>query len=234
MGHRYNEPWISRNEVFMKEQNQFFLKVFKQSGIAERYLSKLKLVDRILAYSCNRNLDRFLEEGDEVPGLKGWRSLETPGHAQSHISLFYKNEGLLIGGDLLLPKVSSNPLLEPPMEGKDRPRPQLQYNESLKRLLSIPIKTVLPGHGETVKNSHGLIRYRLKRQKERAFSILSYLKEKPMTSFEICARLFPSEYIKQLMLTMSETIGQLDYLEEIGEIKKEAINNVDYYSLSHS
>jgi hypothetical protein len=49
-------------------------------------------------------------------------------------------------------------------------------------------------------------------------TVCNWLKEEQLTVFEICKRLFPSVYKRELMLTISETVGQLDYLASIGEI----------------
>ncbi|MFP3454355.1 MBL fold metallo-hydrolase, partial [Bacillus sp. SIMBA_154] len=76
--------------------------------------------------------------------------METPGHAQSHLSFLDETTGDLIGGDLLLTTISSNPLMEAPDEGKERKKSLLQYKASLNRLLGLPIKTIHPGHGQLI------------------------------------------------------------------------------------
>ncbi|MGG4490165.1 MBL fold metallo-hydrolase [Metabacillus idriensis] len=219
IGHPYNAPWIMQDESFMTAQKEFFMKLFTEFGIDERLLPGLAKFDASMKYACKRNLTSCLREGDAVPGMEGWHVIETPGHAQTHIALYRAEDGLMAGGDHLLQHISANPLLEPPMDGGERPRPQVQFNESFHSLLKIPISSVLSGHGETVLKPHDLIRYRLKKQEERAFEVRGYIKEKPMTAFEACQRLFPHLYKRQMMLTMSETVGQLDYLEALGEIK---------------
>jgi hypothetical protein len=46
------------------------------------------------------------------------------------------------------------------------------------------------------------------------------IKEKhSMTALEVCEELFPQVFKKELALTLSETLGQLDYLEEEGYIE---------------
>lgn len=64
----------------------------------------------------------------------------------------------------------------------------------------------------------------MKKQAERAELVKGFLQEKPLTAFEVCKALFPTIYYKQLMLTMSETVGQLDYLEDKGQIKIDETN----------
>ncbi len=138
--------------------------------------------------------------------------IETPGHASTHISLYRERDGLLIGGDALIRHISSNPILEPPYEGEsERARPLLQYNQTLRRLSEMNLSRILSGHGEDIVNVKELIESRLQKQETRALKVLELLKEKPMTAFEICVKLFPVLYKEQLPLTLSETVGQLDF-----------------------
>ncbi|MCD7033263.1 MBL fold metallo-hydrolase [Metabacillus sp. GX 13764] len=218
IGHPYNQPWISNDALFKEKQTQFLKELFTELGISKNFTPSLAELDKTLLYSCSRSLTRAVREGDEIPGMKEYAVLETPGHAQSHLALYHKENASLIGGDLLLAKISANPLLEMPMEGGERPRPQLQFNESFRKILSYPVSAVYPGHGETIEEAHSLIRYRMKKQEERAEGVYRMLKEKPMTAFEVCRMLFPSLYSRQLMLTVSETAAQLDDLEHKGRI----------------
>ena len=166
-----------------------------------------------------RPLDRFLSEGDAVPGHEGWTVMETPGHAQSHIVLWHEQTGAMIGGDLVLEKVSSNPLIEPPLNPKmERSRSLLQYNHSLKRLLEMPIDIIYSGHGDEVRNVHSLIESRLAKQRDRAMKVLKMMDGGSRTIFELTRELFPTVYEKELGLTLSGTIGHTDYLVDQGLI----------------
>ncbi len=120
----------------------------------------------------------------------------------------------------MLAKISPNPLLEPPLPGMtERPKPQLQYNASLRKLEAYPISLVHSGHGPDFSGASQLIEKRLARQHERAMGVKQMLEEEGrLTVFDICKRLFPSAYQKELSLTISETVGQIDYLLELGEI----------------
>ena len=165
-------------------------------------------------------------DSDRILGLPGWTVLETPGHAQSHIVLHHEKNGALLGGDLLLGHISSNPLIEPPMEGGTRPKTLLQYNDSLRKIKELQLSLVYPGHGELITNVSALITERLHKQEKRAEQVLEMLKGKPMTAIEICRHLFPQVYKKEIALTLSETLGQLDYLEEEGYIKVDSSQKV--------
>ncbi|MBM7604528.1 glyoxylase-like metal-dependent hydrolase (beta-lactamase superfamily II) [Metabacillus crassostreae] len=230
-GHVFNSPWLVQDQQFMSKQAQFFERILVEFGVDQRFMPYVKRLNDMLVYSCHRELTGVLKEGDKIDGLDNWRVLETPGHAQSHIVLYDEKSRVLIGGDLLLKHISPNPLLEPSMiEGvNDRPKPQLQLNESLAKLLELPISLVYSGHGENIVEVNDLITYRLKKQAERAEQVRKFIAEKPLTAFEVSKVLFPTIYHKQLMLTMSETVGQLDYLQEIGQIRVDISKNQHMY-----
>ncbi|WP_053219322.1 hypothetical protein [Virgibacillus senegalensis] len=54
------------------------------------------------------------------------------------------------------------------------------------------------------------------------------------TAFQVCERLFPNHIEKEFGLTMSETIGQLDYLEACGHIQRMNINGLSKFKLEMS
>ncbi|BAQ11187.1 metallo-beta-lactamase superfamily domain protein [Bacillus sp. OxB-1] len=221
LGHAYNHPYLTRDEAFLKHHDEFYYDRMVEEGVPDDYLVAAKKMRGTLRYVGERPLDILLKEGDELPGHHGWTVLETLGHAQSHIALWEEETGKLIGGDLVLEKVSSNPIIEPPLDPKEgRPRSLLQYNQSLKRLLDLPIEVIYSGHGNEVRGVHDLIKTRFAKQHERAMNVWSMLSGGPRTVFELTRELFPTVYQKELGLTLSETIGQTDYLLEQGLIRE--------------
>lgn len=218
-GHPLNDRWLNRTEAFFSEYDQFFHRTFVEFGVPDKYLKFLNAMKRTLRFSCNRSLTGFLGERDRPLGLSNWEVIETPGHAQSHIGLYREKDGVFIGGDHLLAHISPNPLLEPPLSGEtDRPKPQLQYNHSLRKLLNFPIQLVYSGHGKDITNTNELIEKRLHRQHERALLVKKWLEIDTLTVFETCQKLFPTVYERELSLTLSETVAQLDYLVDLNEI----------------
>ena len=217
LGHTYNDLWLKRDDAFFKYHDAFYLERLIEEGVPEEYLFWVKRMKRSVVLMGDRPLDRLLAEGDALPGHEGWTVMETPGHAQSHLVFWNEQTGEMIGGDLVLEKVSSNPLIEPPLDPKmGRPRSLLQYNASLKRLLTLPVDIIYSGHGNEVRNIHALIENRLVKQRERAMKVLAMMDGGPRTIFELTKELFPAVYEKELGLTLSETIGQTDYLVDEG------------------
>ncbi|RSD27343.1 MBL fold metallo-hydrolase [Mesobacillus subterraneus] len=219
-GHPLNERWINRTPSFEQEHRKFYETFFLQTGIPEKYfVPSMKVMKKTLVFSCNRSLTGQLVEHDVPAALPGWRVIETPGHAQSHIVLLREKDGTMIAGDTILAGISPNPLLEPPLPGEtERPKPLVQYNASLKKLQKFPIGLVYTGHGTEITEVHTLIEKRIARQHDRAMQVRNMLSGREMTVFEICQLLFPSVYERELNLTISETVGQLDYLQSIDAV----------------
>lgn len=223
VGHPYTDLWLKRDADFMNFHDRFYLERLQEEGVPEQYFSWVEKMKRPIKLMGDRTLNRETNEGDDWHGHPGWKVLETLGHAQSHLALYNERTGEMIGGDLVLEKVSSNPLIEPPFNPSDeRPKSLLQYNDSLKRLLSMPIETIYSGHGNQVTDIHPLIESRLQKQHERAMKVHGMLVNESKTIYELTMELFPAVYLKELGLTLSETIGQTDYLLSKGLIKQTA------------
>lgn len=222
-------PWLEREDDFAPIYISFFEKFYYENGVPEEYIQKLKNSPAKMKEFPSFKITHKLKEGDGVPGHPEWRVIETPGHAQSHISLFRGEDGSLIGGDHLLYHISPNPIIEPVFSGTQRAMPLIQYRDSLQKLKEYPITRVLPGHGEFFSNTEEIIEKRLSQQEERAEKVFRILKEGPAHAFDISKELFPRQHKKQYALTMSETIGQLDFLSQEGRIHKKNSGGREIY-----
>lgn len=224
--------WITRDEQYLEQYVQFFIGFFTSCGVPDRYLSFIKKLEGSLSFAGKGKLTSTLKNGDFIPGHDHWQVIETKGHAQSHLSFFREEDGTFIGGDHLLHHISSNPLLEPPSNHQEsRPKPLLQYRSSLKKCLSLDIQTVLPGHGKIFSEVEKLINFRLQRQEKFARRVERLLKKERLTPFQVCRYLFPKQFAKQLDLTMSETIGQLDFLQAKGVVEQVIEDDKIFYRL---
>jgi len=224
LGHAYNDLWMKRDQDFFDYHDAFYMQRFIEEGVPEQYLHMVKKMKNTVVFMGEKPLDVVLSEGDELPGHPGWTVLETAGHAQSHLVFWNESTKTMIGGDHILANVSSNPLIEPPLDQNEaRPLSLLQYNESLKKILTLPVNKIYTGHGAEVYNAHVLIEGRLRKQHERAMKVLTMMENGPKTVFGLTQELFPKVYERELGLTLSETIGQTDYLLSKGmiSVKKE-------------
>ncbi|WP_226582805.1 MBL fold metallo-hydrolase [Halobacillus litoralis] len=232
-GHPKLRPWLEREKAFFHQYEQFFKEMYLESGVPERFYFLLNHLRKPLKWTSQGSLTQELTEGDRLPGHEEWITIETPGHAQSHISFYREEDGAFIGGDHLLAHISSNPLLEPPFrKGEERPRPLLQYRESMEKLLDKDLGTVYPGHGKIFNHAPELIKERLKKQEQRADKVYHMFSDGPLRAYDVCERLFPKHIESQFGLTMSETIGQLDYLENTGRIVTNFKQGEKFYKMN--
>ena len=214
LGHSYVDLWLKQEKSFVDYRLDFYKHHLHEQAVPEPYLSYILEVRSELEMIGRTPLTKTISHGEEVPGHKGLIAYYTPGHAQSHLIFHNEVTNEVIGGDLILDKVSSNPLVEPPTDlSFERPLSLLQYNESLKFIRDLNPKAVYTGHGDNVLNASQLVEERLARQQKRAMKVLEMLST-PKTIFEVTMELFPKVYAKQPGLTLSETLGQLDYLVE--------------------
>ncbi|MRH42320.1 MBL fold metallo-hydrolase [Aquibacillus halophilus] len=230
-GHRLNRPWLVRDEEFFKRYEAYFYELYQLSGTPKSYQSFLKTLRSPLKFAGESDLLEELVDGDRLPGHPEFKVIETPGHAQSHLAFYRETDGAFIGGDLLLSNSSSNPLLEPPESvDQERPKPLLQYRNSLQKCLDYQIGEVYPGHGPIFSNFSELVAKRLEKQEQRARLAFGLFKGNDLTPFMLCQNLFPNHIEQQFGLTMSETMGQLDYLEDKGFIVKYIEQGKLFYS----
>ncbi len=229
LGHRYVDYWMRQSDDFLNYYHQFYREQMQKEHVPQKDIERILHVRGEMELFGTRPLTQFLQDGDEVPGHPGLVTYETPGHAQSHLIFVNEQTAEGIGGDLLLDRVSSNPLIEPPVDLQgDRPKSLLQYNASLKKLRDLHVSTLYTGHGDNVLNSSELVTERLEKQHQRAMKVWQLIKE-PQTVYDVTRALFGKVYDQQPGLTLSETIGQLDYLIDEGYASFDIVDGVYFY-----
>jgi glyoxylase-like metal-dependent hydrolase (beta-lactamase superfamily II) len=155
-----------------------------QAGKGEEVAS-LEILRFFLASGCEMSAAReVLPLSDEEVirlGDLDFRVIHTPGHAPGHISLFAKERGLLLAGDL----VGKFPAWYTPSSGG-----LLAYLESLERLQVTNAATILPAHGPPISDSSaGIEKIRtslLRREK----TMVDALGRGPKTFWQLCELLF--------------------------------------------
>ncbi|MCX8016967.1 MAG: MBL fold metallo-hydrolase, partial [Rhodocyclaceae bacterium] len=124
-----------------------------------------------------------LAEGDLLRiGEHDWRVLLSHAHSPAHVSLYCETAGLLISGDMVLPRISTNVSLFSAAQDGD---PLGAFLASLERLTVLPADTlVLPSHGLPF---YGLqLRSRqLELHHEQRLAALLELMDRPKTGVEL-------------------------------------------------
>lgn len=221
LGHSYNNYWLKAEPAFLDYALSFYIEQLKLQGVPAALLEKQGTNKKPFDHVPSRPLTHILQDGDEIPGHPYLRAVYTPGHALSHFIYVHERNDWAIGGDLLLPHMTPNPLIEPPAtQGEPRAKSFLDYNTSLQRLHDLHLSRLYPNHQEVILNPNELIEHRMERSKEQAQRLLALLTNKPQTAFELNAQYYASLYQKELVLTLSKTQGYLDYLTDLQFIKE--------------
>src|SRR5204862_4909906 len=112
-----------------------------------------------------------------------WRCIAGYGHAPEHMSLHGAALGLLISGDMVLPRISTNVSvidLEP--EGNPLPL----YLASIERLRALPADTlVLPSHGKPFRGLHTRIDQLQAHHDERFADLMTACAEAPQSAADL-------------------------------------------------
>lgn len=230
-GHPKLKPWLKKDKDFLERTMEFYTEMYFSHGVPEKWIEKMRQKnEQFMTFTEKAELSTELIEGSQIEGLSGWTVMETPGHAQSHISLFREKDGTMIAGDHVIEHISSNAIIEAPYQhGEERPKTLLQYRDSLKRCLTS--NYIYSGHGKTIENPKELIQKRLDDQLGKAFSFKRKMGKGPIQVFDLCKEVYPQLYQKQTSLTFSETLGHLDLLEEKSEVGWEKVDGKILYQV---
>ncbi|MFN7086068.1 MAG: MBL fold metallo-hydrolase [Burkholderiales bacterium] len=158
---------------------------------------------------------RSLGHGDELEiGGHGWRVIVGRGHAPQHVALHCAALGVLISGDMLLPRISTNVSVWPMAPEDD---PLGDFLASLEDFSALDAGTlVLPSHGLPFRGVRERIA-ELERHHRARLERLSAGCEQPATAAELLPHLFQREFDDyQLIFAMGETVAHLNYLMRRG------------------
>jgi glyoxylase-like metal-dependent hydrolase (beta-lactamase superfamily II) len=177
------------------------------------------------------------EGGELVAGGRTWRVHERPGHSPTDTIL--RGDGVVIGGDHLLGKISSNPIAHLPIGASDpaglaaspdRPRSLAVYERSLAATAGEDRgELILPGHGDPFTGAAELIERRHGMTERRAEKILASLSE-PRTAAAIGRDMWRHVPVTQAYLVLSEVLGHLDLLEQRGRVAAEEHDGLVLYA----
>jgi glyoxylase-like metal-dependent hydrolase (beta-lactamase superfamily II) len=148
--------------------------------------------------------------------------LHMPGHTPGLVCLYDRARRLFFSDDHLLAKVSPNPLIDLGPDGQDGAfRPLIAYLGSLERTRALEIELVLPGHGPPFSGHREVIDGLLAFYRKRQARIGDLLAEAPRSAYEISRALWPAARPGDTFLTLSETIANLEVMQDRGEVARD-------------
>ncbi len=234
LSHSRNRWWLVDFENEWERRYEFYHDVFVKSGAPREYADGvIKGMRQIAQYAASIPEERFdpVEDGDTIMlGTDPWRVVYAPGHASGLICLYEPQAQVLISSDHLLRDITSNPVLEPPVHGEtERPRALVDYLASMEKTARLPIRVVLPAHGEPIFDVRALVDGRVMFHRSRLDHIEEQLGCCATTAFELCNILFPKLKSFDIFLGLSEVIAHLDVLEVEGRVRREESDGITRY-----
>lgn len=163
---------------------------------------------------------RRLLDGQVVRiGGHDWHCIAGYGHAPEHISLHCPALNVLISGDMLLPRISTNVSVYD-LEPEADPLPL--YLHSLERLTTLPPDTlVLPSHGKPFTGLHERVRQLHTHHDERLAEVMQACSERPCTAAEMLPVLFKRKLdLHQTTFALGEAVAHLHALWQQGRLKR--------------
>ncbi len=146
--------------------------------------------------------------------------LHLPGHTPGLVCLWAAEPKLLFADDHVLARVSPNPLLDLSQGvGPEKFKALVSYRKSAQRVLGLGVETVLPGHGACFTNMKPLLDGLFDFYARRQDRLVAKLREAPASVWDLLHLLFPRADVPRLYLMISETLGNLEVLEEDGRVR---------------
>lgn len=234
--------YISREDGYALNNLKIWedmLNVMKKHGFPNNLLEDPMFKNPGHMFSHKGEFDYIPVEDNYRINVGGYnlRIVSTPGHTKGHICIYEEKNKLLFSGDHILGDITPNITLG----ANDFNNPLNYYFNSLKKVSSIEIELVLPGHRKIIKNACRRIKELIDHHNQRFTEIIKILKENKnkQMSFEVASRInwdinyknwenFPAV---QKWFATGEAASHLEYLYSIGKIKREYNNNFIMYYL---
>jgi glyoxylase-like metal-dependent hydrolase (beta-lactamase superfamily II) len=185
-------------------------------------VAKIKARSNYYASMVPKVPERFrrMLDGDRIAiGGRDWTCHVGYGHAPEHMSLHCPSLGLLISGDMVLPRISTNVSVID-LEPEANPLPL--YLASLERLRALPADTlVLPSHGRPFRGLHTRIDQLQAHHDERFAELIDACGAAPQSAADVLMLLFKRKLdLHQTTFAMGEAIAHMNALWLGGKLRR--------------
>jgi glyoxylase-like metal-dependent hydrolase (beta-lactamase superfamily II) len=173
-----------------------------------------------LVPSMPHSFRRIGDHEDIVIGQRSWRVIIGTGHSPEHAALYCEQDGLLISGDMVLPRISTNVSV---FDMEPEANPLTWYLRSLRRFEPCGADTlVLPSHGRPFRGLHRRLAQLHEHHAERLSAVEAACHESPRHGAESVKIIFGREFdAHQMMFAMGESLAHLHALWYDGRLRRE-------------
>lgn len=162
---------------------------------------------------------RFMEGDSLAIGGREWEVMTGYGHSPEHASLFCAETNVLISGDMLLPRISTNVAVRAVDPASN---PLRTFLDSIARYRALPEDVlVLPSHGFPFRGAHARIAQLEAHHAERLAALEAACRESPKTAEQVLEVLFRRKLdVSQIFFALGEAIAHLHCLHYDGRLKR--------------
>ncbi|MFD0669446.1 MBL fold metallo-hydrolase [Ramlibacter sp. MAHUQ-53] len=152
-------------------------------------------------------------------GGRDWLCISGQGHSPDHMALYCGELGVLVSGDMVLPRISTNISvydIEPEAD------PLTAFLASLQKFLALPAATlVLPSHGRPFTGLHARVGQLLAHHEERLAEVLAACRARPHTAVDMLPVLFRRTLdAQQTLFALGESLAHLHALRGQGRLRR--------------
>lgn len=164
---------------------------------------------------------RRMEDGDSLLINGGhWRIVVGRGHSPEHACLYNEALNILISGDQVIPRITSNVSV---MGGEPEANPLKDWLNSHEHFLGVlPADAlVLPAHNAPFYGLHERLRFLIEHHKEHLLALEEACLQETPTAMDLLPVLFKRELDEsQVGLALGECIAHLNYLHQRGQVER--------------
>jgi len=163
---------------------------------------------------------RRMADGDVLKiGGRDWRCISGYGHAPEHIALYCEELSTLVGGDMMLPRISTNVSV---FDIEPEANALKQFLDSIDRFRALPEGTlVLPAHGKPFTGLHVRIEQLQQHHRERLADVMTACAARPCCAADILPVLFSRALdLHQKTFAMGEAVAHLHALWYQGRLRR--------------
>jgi glyoxylase-like metal-dependent hydrolase (beta-lactamase superfamily II) len=161
-----------------------------------------------------------LQDGLTVDiGGRAWTCHAGYGHAPEHIALHCPELDVLISGDMVLPRISTNVSV---YDAEPEANSLTLFLQSLDRMRPLPERTlVLPSHGKPFHGLHARIDQLHEHHRERLAEVIAACRQQPTTAADLLPVLFKRQLdLHQTTFAMGEAVAHLHALWHQGTLTR--------------
>jgi glyoxylase-like metal-dependent hydrolase (beta-lactamase superfamily II) len=198
---------------------QFYAAHGLNDAVTAQKLMERKPYFRSLVLSVPRHYRRLLDGGVLQIGAQRWQCISGYGHAPEHMALYCESLGVLIGGDMMLPRISTNVSV---YEQEPEADALSMFLNSIDRFKGLPESTlVLPSHGKPFTGLHIRIQQLHDHHTERLQDVMDACSQKPCSAADVLPVLFkrPLDF-HQITFAIGEAVAHLHVLWHRGDLRR--------------